>query len=214
MAGREMATPEATTNILVVGIGGQGVMTAAEILAQVAVDHGFDAKKSEIAGMAQRGGVVTSHVRFGRKVLSPVIAPGTADLLVAFEAAEAVRWADQVRPGGLVTVNTLRLPPPVVSGGLYSYPEDPVGLLLGRGLEVRTVDAGAIARDLGERKLVNTIMLGAIADHLPFPAAALEEKIIARFRVGKPEIAALNRRAFAAGREAFAAAASPAAAAP
>lgn len=197
-----------TTNVLVVGIGGQGVMTAAEILAQAAVESGFDAKKSEIAGMAQRGGVVTSHVRFGARVLSPVIAPGTADILVAFEAAEAVRWGGQLRPGGIAMVNTLRLPPPVVSGGLYAYPEDPVGTLRASaaGLRVHAVDAGAIARDLGDRRLVNAVMLGAIADHLPFPAAALEERLLARFRARKPEIAALNRRAFAAGREAVAAA--------
>ncbi|HEY5790565.1 MAG TPA: 2-oxoacid:acceptor oxidoreductase family protein, partial [Gammaproteobacteria bacterium] len=81
-----------TTNILVVGIGGQGVMTAAEILAEAALAEGFDVKKTEVAGMAQRGGMVTSHVRFGERVLSPSIAPGTADILVGFEVAEALRW--------------------------------------------------------------------------------------------------------------------------
>ena len=193
-------------NILVCGIGGQGVMTAAEVLAQTAIDHGFDVKKSEVAGMAQRGGVVTSHVRIGPRVLSPVIAPGAVDLLAAFEIAEALRWCDQLRPGGRIVASSQRLVPPVVSGGLYAYPEDAVGLLrtagATAGVEVRVVAAGEIAAGLGDRKLINTIMLGALADALPFPAATLEAKIVERFQARKPALAALRREAFAAGREA------------
>jgi indolepyruvate ferredoxin oxidoreductase beta subunit len=93
------------TNILVVGIGGQGVMTATEILAEAAIALGHDAKKTEVAGMAQRGGV-SSHLRFGPKVLSPQIAPGTADVLLAFEAAEGLRWQHMLRPGAMALVNT------------------------------------------------------------------------------------------------------------
>ncbi len=193
-------------NILVCGIGGQGVMTAAEVLAQTAIDHGFDVKKSEVAGMAQRGGVVTSHVRIGPRVLSPVIAPGTVDVLAAFEVAEALRWCDQVRPGGRVVASSQQLVPPVVSGGLYAYPEDAAGLLRAAGVtvgfQVRVVAAGDIAATLGDRKLINSIMLGALADALPFPADALEAKIVERFQVRKPALAALNRQAFAAGRQA------------
>ncbi|CCG41343.1 indolepyruvate oxidoreductase subunit beta [Magnetospirillum molischianum] len=190
------------TNILICGIGGQGVMTAAEILAQAAMAQGFDCKKSEIAGMAQRGGVVTSHVRFGRKVWSPVITPGTADLLVAFEVAEGSRWADHLRPGGTAMVNTIRLAPPIVSSGLYKYPADPVAQMRAAGVPVIEVDAGTIARDLGNLRLVNTIMLGAIADHLPFPATELEEQIVGRFRERKPAMVEVNQRAFEAGRQA------------
>lgn len=196
------SAPLPSLNILVCGIGGQGVMTAAEILAQTAIDFGFDVKKTEIAGMAQRGGVVTSHVRIGPKVLSPVIAPGAADLLAAFEFAEAVRWADQVRPGGRIVVNTQRLVPPVVTGGLFSYPDDPLAMLHATGADVRPVDAGDIAAELGERRLVNTVMLGAMAAFLPFPVEAMSDKIVERFQARKPELAALNRRAFAAGRTA------------
>ena len=189
-----------TLNILVCGIGGQGVMTAAEILAQAAIDHGFDVKKTEIAGMAQRGGVVTSHVRIGKKVLSPVIAPGQADILAGFEVAEALRWSDQVRPGGLIVVNTQQLVPPVVSGGLFAYPENPLAQLKATGVRVTAVDAAEIAAGLGDRRLINSVMLGAMTDALPFPAAALEDKIVGRFQAKKPELAVLNRRAFAAGR--------------
>jgi indolepyruvate ferredoxin oxidoreductase beta subunit len=186
-------------NILVCGIGGQGVMTAAEVLVQTAIDHGFDVKKSEIAGMAQRGGVVTSHVRLGAKVLSPVISPGAVDLLIAFELAEALRWSDQVRPGGWIVVNTQRLVPPVVSGGLFAYPDDALAQLRATGRPVRAIPAGDISADLGERRLVNSVMLGAVADLLPFAPSAMIEKIVGRFQARKPELADLNRRAFAAG---------------
>ena len=115
------------TNIVVVGTGGQGIMTAAEILTEVVIDLGHDVKKTEVAGMAQRGGVVTSHVRFGKKVLSPVVVAGEADFLLAFEAAEALRWAGYLRSTGVAMINTMRLQPPVVSIGRFDYPDDPIG---------------------------------------------------------------------------------------
>ncbi|MFZ1326750.1 MAG: indolepyruvate oxidoreductase subunit beta [Candidatus Contendobacter sp.] len=190
------------TNILVVGIGGQGVMTAAEMLARTALDQGYDVKKTEVAGMAQRGGVVSSHVRFGPKVYSPQIDAGEADLLIGFEAAEALRWLPHLRPTGVAMVNTLRIAPPVVSAGLYDYPADPIGALAATGIEVHAFDAGAIAEELGNPKLVNTIMLGAISEHLPFPADALKACIVAGFRAYKPKLAEVNAQAFDAGREA------------
>ncbi len=191
-----------TTNILVVGTGGQGVMTATEILAEAAIALGHDAKKTEVAGMAQRGGVVSSHLRFGAKVLSPQITPGSADVLLGFEAAEAMRWRHMLRAGGLVLMNTGRLVPPVVELGLYDYPDDPVGQMRAAGTRVFSFDASAIAQELGDIRLGNTVMLGAIADHLPFPAEVLERCILKRFARKKAEIIELNRQAFAAGRAA------------
>jgi indolepyruvate ferredoxin oxidoreductase beta subunit len=190
------------TNILVVGIGGQGVMTATEILAEAAIALGNDAKKTEVAGMAQRGGVVSSHLRFGPKVLSPQITPGSADLLLAFEAAEALRWCHYLKPGSLVLMNTAKLVPPVVNIGLYDYPADPVAEIRKRGFEVRAFDAMAIAMDLGEVRLGNTVMLGALGDHLPFPAEVLLDAIVKRFSAKKPLLVELNRKAFEAGRAA------------
>ncbi|MER2603542.1 MAG: indolepyruvate oxidoreductase subunit beta [Candidatus Competibacter phosphatis] len=190
------------TNILVVGIGGQGVMTAAEMLARTALNQGYDVKKTEVAGMAQRGGVVSSHVRFGPKIYSPQIDPGEADLLIGFEAAEALRWLPYLRPTGVAMVNTLRLAPPVVSVGLYDYPADPISELVQAGIEVHAFDAGAIATELGNAKLVNTIMLGAISDYLPFSAAVLRDCIIEGFRAYKPKLAEINAQAFDTGREA------------
>jgi indolepyruvate ferredoxin oxidoreductase beta subunit len=190
------------TNILVVGIGGQGVMTATEILAEAAIAMGHDVKKTEVAGMSQRGGVVSSHLRFGPRVLSPQIAPGSAHLLLGFEAAEALRWAGYLRPDGLVLTNTARIVPPIVNAGVFDYPEDPIGQIRALGLEVRAFDALSIARELGELRLGNTVMLGAIADHLPFAPEVLLESIVRRFQARKPQLVELNRRAFAAGRAA------------
>ena len=190
------------TNILVVGIGGQGVMTATEILAEAAISLGHDVKKTEVAGMAQRGGVVSSHLRFGPKVLSPQITPGTADIILGFECAEALRWVHYLKPGGIVLMNTGRLVPPIVSGGLFDYPDDPVAEIRARGIGVQAFDAMSIAVDLGDVRLGNTVMLGAIADSLPFSADVLEEFILRRFQARKPHMVEANRKAFAAGRAA------------
>jgi len=187
-------------DVFLCGVGGQGVMTAADVIAQAAIAHGFDCKKSEIAGISQRGGVVTSQVRFGPKVLSAVISPGSADLLLAFELAEALRAMNYLKPGGIALVNVLRLPPPVVSLGLYRYPEDPLSEMRAAGMCVHAIDAGGIARELHDLRLVNTVMLGAAAAFLPFPAEELESLVIGRFAVRKPALVAANRQAFAAGR--------------
>ncbi|MBF0447109.1 MAG: indolepyruvate oxidoreductase subunit beta [Magnetococcales bacterium] len=188
------------TNLLVVGIGGLGVMTAAEILAEAAISLGYDVKKTEVAGMAQRGGVVSSHVRFGKKVLSPVITKGTADFLIGFEAAESLRWTPYLRPGGLALVNDMKVVPPVVSVGLYDYPDNPVEEIRQMGVNVTAFDAGAVAQELGNAKLVNTVMLGAVADQLPFSADALKSCILDRFRTRKPKLVTLNDTAFETGR--------------
>lgn len=190
------------TNILVSGIGGQGVMTAAEVLSEAAINQGYDVKKTEVAGMAQRGGVVTSHVRFGKKVLSPVIVEGEADIMLSFEVAEALRWEHWLKPDGLVLVNNNRQEPPVVNLGLFDYPEDAIEQFEKSEKSISYFNATAIARELGNLKLVNTIMLGAVADHLPFPAEVLRDNIIDRFKERKPKLVAINEKAFDAGRTA------------
>ncbi len=196
----------ATTNILVVGIGGQGVMTATEILAEAAIAMGHDAKKTEVAGMAQRGGVVSSHLRFGQRVLSPQITPGSADVLLGFEAAEAMRWQHMLKPGGITLTNTAKLVPPVVELGLFDYPADPLAEIRQTGNKVVAFDATSIAQELGDIRLGNTVMLGAIADHLPFPAETLLACVLKRFEKKGDKLLDMNRRAFAAGRAAVGAA--------
>ena len=191
-----------TTNILVVGIGGQGVMTATEILAEAAIALGHDAKKTEVAGMAQRGGVVSSHLRFGSRVLSPQITPGNADVLLAFEAAEGLRWRHMLHPDAIALVNNSRFVPPVVELGLFDYPEDPIGQMKASGTRVVAFDATTIALELGDIRLGNTVMLGAIADHLPFSADDLLACVLRRFQKKGEKMVDLNRRAFEAGRAA------------
>lgn len=197
-----MSHTEQLTNILVVGIGGQGVMTASEILSLAAIEQGMDVKKTEVAGMAQRGGVVTSHVRFGPKVLSPAIPAGQADILIGFEPAEALRWCTHLRSTGVAMVNTFRIKPPVVNTGLFDYPNDPIQTIRDQNIKAFDLDAGAIAQSLGDMRLVNTIMMGAVSEYLPFNSEALKSIIVEKFRAKKPELANLNERAFEAGRKA------------
>ncbi len=189
-------------NILIAGVGGQGVMTAAEILSQTVISLGFDVKKTEVSGMSQRGGVVTSHVRFGEKVMSPSVPPREADILLGFEAAAALRAIGQLRPGGVALVNSMRIVPPIVSVGIHDYPDHPLDEIRRNDCEVYDLDAGKIAEGLGEIRLGNTVMLGALADRLPFEARHLREQIVARFKARKPELVALNEEAFEAGRQA------------
>jgi indolepyruvate ferredoxin oxidoreductase beta subunit len=189
-------------NILVVGVGGQGVMTASEVLCEAAILQGFDAKKTEMAGMSQRGGVVSSHVRFGPKIYSPEIARGDADILVALEAAEAMRWCHHLRPNGVAMVNHLRLEPPIVSLGLFPYPNRPVEEIRKNEVRVYDFDGTAIALELGDKRLVNTVMMGAISENLPFAPEILKERIVERFRAKKPALAELNALAFDRGRAA------------
>jgi indolepyruvate ferredoxin oxidoreductase beta subunit len=118
-------------NILIVGVGGQGVLLASEILAEAVLRAGFEAKKSEVHGMAQRGGVVSSHVRFGRLIFSPLIKRGEADIILAFEEAEALRWLPFLRPKGFLIVNRQRIRSPLVALGLAGYPEDIASVLPG-----------------------------------------------------------------------------------
>ena len=186
-------------NLLVVGVGGQGVMTAAEVLARVALAAGWDACKTEIAGVSQRGGVVSSQVRIGRHVHASEITPGEADVLLALESAEALRWCHWLAPAGHAVINTMRAVPPVVSSGRAAYPEDPVGAVRALGYAASAVNATDIAVALGDVRLANTVMLGAASACLPFEAGALLEEVLRRF-AGKQALARLNAEAFEAGR--------------
>ncbi len=170
-----------TLNVLLAGIGGQGVLTASQLLAEAAVHAGYDVKKSEVHGMAQRGGVVTSHVRVGRKVFSPTISNGEVDLLVAFEEAEAVRWQPEVRVGGALIVNRLRVAPPVVNLGLFKYPDDPLASLRSFNGTFLPVEASTLAVEAGSPRLAGTILMGAAAAILPLSVEDWESAVRSRF---------------------------------
>ena len=187
-----------TTDVLIVGIGGQGVMTAAEAIARAALEAGYEVTKTEVTGMSQRGGVVCSQVRIGEHIEASEIRPGTARLLIAFEAAEGLRWSHYLAPEGCALLDPWRAVPPIVSSGVHRYPEDPAGQLRAADRQVREIDARAIAERLGDARLANTVMLGAAAASLPFPERHLRDQVLRRF--GSGEIAALNAAAFDSGR--------------
>jgi indolepyruvate ferredoxin oxidoreductase beta subunit len=188
-----------TLNVLLAGIGGQGVLTASQLLAEAGVRAGYDVKKSEVHGMAQRGGVVTSHVRIGRRVYSPIISSGEADLLVAFEEAEALRWRSEVRRGGTLIVNCLQVAPPVVNLGLFKYPDDPLANLRAFDGCFFPVEASAMAVQAGSPRLTGTIMMGAASAVVPLSVEHWESAIRARF--SKAEVADQNLKAFHQGWE-------------
>jgi indolepyruvate ferredoxin oxidoreductase beta subunit len=184
-------------NILVVGVGGQGVIMASDILADVALAQGFAAKKSEIHGMSQRGGIVSSHVRYGESVHASLIRKGQADILMAFELAEAVRWLDFLAPEGKIIANRQQITPPLVSMGLAQYPDDAVTSLVQRRADALIVDAMAVAEQLGNPRLVNTILLGVASRFLELTISNWEQVIDERL---KPQLRVINRQAFQSGR--------------
>jgi indolepyruvate ferredoxin oxidoreductase beta subunit len=187
----------ATMNVLIVGVGGQGVLLASQILSDVNLQAGNDVKKSEVHGMAQRGGVVTSHVRFGKKVYSPLVPNGQADVILAFEKAEALRWAHELKPDGNLIVNDQKLVPPIAVDPQYVYPDDAIDQLKKKVKNLRTIDAAKISEDLGNPRLANTVLLGALSRTLDIDES-LWRDVISR-RVPKATID-LNLKAFEKGR--------------
>lgn len=187
-----------TFNILIVGVGGQGVILASELLSEAAMETGFDVKKSEVHGMSQRGGVVSSHIRFGKKVYSPLIPDHSADAVLAFEAAEGLRWASQVSRSGLLVINTQRIIPTIAFTREYNYPEDPVQAAKKIAGRVLAVDGHEIACTIGNPRLVNVVLIGSIARELPIDDEIWERVIRHRVPRGTEE---LNIRAFREGQK-------------
>ncbi len=184
-------------NISLVGVGGQGTLLASEILCRVALLTGRDVKKSEVHGMAQRGGSVVSQVRIGEKVLSPLIATGATDFLVAFEELEALRFAHFLRPGGVALVNEQEIRPVTVSTGQAEWPEDLPERLRSVFPRLVPVPGLAIATALGNVRVVNVVMIGALASHLPIEERIWRESISA---LVPPKVLDLNLKAFEAGQ--------------
>ena len=158
-----------TKNILIVGVGGQGVILASNILTEVALMRGFDVKKNEAHGQSQRSGSVPSHIRYGKKVHSPIILPGEADIILSFEELEALRWAHYLKPGGKIIVNKQRIYPPSVTSGMDKYPEDVVCILRKEKMDVMEIDGMELANRIGNPLVVSTILLGVISNFLNFP---------------------------------------------
>lgn len=193
-----MSTPR--MNFMLVGVGGQGTLLASDILADLGVRLGFDSKKAEIHGMAQRGGSVTSFVRWDRQVFSPIIAKGEVDILVAFEELEALRFLDQLKPGGLLLVNAQMIEPITVKAGNSLYPpqaERQTAFEKAASRVVR-VDGLALAEQAGNVKAANVAILGALSAMLDTPVEAWLEAVEAHV---PPKAVQVNRAAFSLGRE-------------
>ena len=189
-------TARPTMNVLLTGVGGQGVVLASFVLSHVAMSEGYDVKQSEVHGMAQRGGSVTSHFRFGDKVWSPLVPEGTADLLMAFEALEGLRYVHWLKPGGVLVYNALRINPSPVSAGLASYPDDVDGLIRAAWPNTKCVNANELAAKAGTVKAANVAMLGAISSTLPFALGTWEEVIR---KAVPPKTVEVNLEAFRLG---------------
>ncbi len=190
----------AVTNVLLAGVGGQGVLLGSEVLAAVAALAGNEVKKSEVHGMAQRGGSVVSHLRYGAEVFSPLIPRGAADFLVSFERLETLRYLDFLNAGSVVLVNNQQIIPLPVGIGKAEYPADIEDRLRATGVRAGFVEGHAIALAAGNAKAVNTVILGALSSIMPFETALWEEAL---HRQIPDRLLDLNLRAFTLGRGAL-----------
>jgi len=192
-----MSKPECT-NILLAGVGGQGILVGSRVLGEVALLSGYDVKQSEVHGMAQRGGSVVSHLKFGPKVYSPLICEDQADFIFAFEYLEALRYIDFLKKGGIVLVNNQKIVPLTAHSGDVRYPEDIKEVCLKKASDVVFVPAVKIAQELGNIRTVNIIMLGALSNFLEFSE---ENWLLALENVLPSKILSVNRKAFKKGVE-------------
>ena len=178
-------------DILIVGVGGQGTLLASRVLGKYALDKGFDVKLSEVHGMAQRGGSVMTYVRIGEKIASPIIDEGRADLILAFEKLESLRYLHYLKEGGETLYSTQEIMPMPVVTGAAEYPQGIEALLPGTG-----VDALALALEAGNAKAANSVMLGALCKKMGLDRQAFEEALLASI---PQKTIDMNKKAFELG---------------
>lgn len=167
-------------SILLAGVGGQGILLASDIICKVMMEKGYDVKKSEVHGMAQRGGCVTSHVRYGQKVYSPLAKKGDVDVIVSFEKLESLRYLDYLKPSGMVIVNDEEIYPPSVNLGDADYPKEvyeSIRAQFGKD-SVKVIDGPELAARAGNRRAVNTVMLGAVSKFIPEVSAEEWKRVL------------------------------------
>ncbi len=191
----EKTTCQDTKRIVMVGVGGQGVLTATDILALTFVAGGYDVKKSEVHGMAQRGGSVESFVCYGQRVHSPLVVKGKADVLLALEELEALRYLPYLREGGLLVANQARIAPLSVTMGEREYPQEIESELKRRIDHSHVIPALKIAQELGNSRMANTVVLGCYAAHLDLEWKAWEEALSHTLpqKYVEPNLAALKK---------------------
>ncbi len=190
-------------DFLMAGVGGQGTILASNILAEVGLQLGYDVKKAEVHGMAQRGGEVDSHVRWGEKVYSPLIEENNADFLIGFEMLEAARFPHFMKEGATALVNNYRINPPLVNLGKANYPsnQEIESLLKNRAEKVYWIEGTGIAKDLGNPAMIGVVMLGALSNLVGGDQEAWIEVIA---KMVPPKFVELNKKAFAEGRNVIA----------
>lgn len=186
-----------TTNIMIVGVGGQGSLLASKLLGNVIMNAGFDVKVSEVHGMSQRGGSVVTYVRYGEKVASPIIDLGEADLIVSFELCEAARWLPYLKQGGKLITGDQKISPMPVITGAASYPENIPERIRATGCDLTVVDALTLAEQAGSAKAVNIVLMGVLSKQMEF---SLEDWKAAIAQSVKPAFVEMNEKAFELGR--------------
>ncbi len=187
-----------TTNILVAGVGGQGVILASDIMSEVFMEAGYDVKKSEVHGMAMRGGIVTSHFRFGKKVYSPLIKQGEVDILFAFEQLEGLRWVDHLRANGKIVMNDHKINPPAVNLGEMEYPKAIPEKIKSKFKDFYLVKGTEIALELGDARAANVVLLGAVSKLFDVNEDLWLKTILNYL---PPKVHELNKKAFSEGRD-------------
>ncbi|MDO4482349.1 MAG: indolepyruvate oxidoreductase subunit beta [Bacillota bacterium] len=186
-------------NILLVGVGGQGTILASKILSTALVNAGYDVKMSEVHGMAQRGGSVTTQIRYGKKVFSPIIGRGEADVMVCFEKMEALRWIEYVKPDAKIVINDFEIPSAPILVGAAEYPKGIIEELSAKA-EVSVFKAAEIAKELGNPKAMNIVLLGALVKAMGIEDMDWDSIIAQNVKKGFEE---LNIKAFRAGMAAI-----------
>lgn len=189
-----------TKNIMIVGVGGQGTLLASKMLGYVLLQQGYDVKVSEVHGMSQRGGSVVTYVRYGKKVYSPVIDKGEADVIISFEKLEAARWLEFLKKDGTIITNTQEVEPMPVITGSAAYPENLIEKMQAAGAKVDAKDFLSIAQEAGSAKAVNISLMGRLSTY--FPEISDEQWQDAIEKIVPPKFLDLNRKAFEAGRNA------------
>lgn len=185
-------------NILLAGVGGQGTILVSKILSDGLIDAGYDVKMSEVHGMSQRGGSVTTQVRYGKNVYSPIIGKGQADILVAFETMEALRWLVFLSPSGKAVVNDFRIPSMPILIGKQDYPEGILDIIKQK-IPTVVIKAGEIAEKIGNVKVMNMVLLGALVKGMNLTNVDWESAIAKNV---KPDTVAINIKAFKNGMSA------------
>lgn len=185
-------------NLMFSGVGGQGSLLMAELTSLAATHAGYDVKQTEVHGVSQRGGSVETHVRFGEAIHSPVVTPGEADAVIGLEKLEALRFGHYVHPAyGVILVNDYEIIPASVAGAEETYPHEVIEYLRAKNLRVVTVPASRIARDLGDGRMANVVMLGVLSAYLPIEEQVWDKTL--RLRIPRRYIDG-NLRAFSEGK--------------